>query len=91
MSIFIEHPLLAAVLGIFFLAAFWVSRRPAALVAAVAWLGYAAYEMAMRLRWLCSGECNIRIDLLLIYPILLVLSAAAVVAVLRWQWRHRQA
>jgi hypothetical protein len=91
MSIFIERPLLAAVVGILFLAAFWVSRRPAVLVAAVAWLGYTAYEMAMHLRWLCTGECNIRIDLLLIYPILLVLSAAAVIAAVRWQWRHRQA
>ena len=91
MSVFIEHPLLAAVLGALYLAAFWVSRRPVVLVAAVAWLGYTAYEMAMHLRWRCTGECNIRLDLLLIYPILLVLSVAAVVAALRWQGKHRQA
>jgi hypothetical protein len=91
MSIFIEQPLLAAVLGALFLTAFRVSRRPVVLVAAVAWLGYTAYEMAMHLRWLCTGECNIRIDLLLIYPILLVLSVAAVVAGQRRQRKHRQA
>ena len=90
MSIFIEHPLLAAALGILFLAAFWVSRRPAVLVAAVAWLLYMPYEMAMHLRWLCTGECNIRIDLLLIYPVLLLLSLAAVVAAVRWRVKHRQ-
>ena len=25
----------------------------------------------MKRRWLCSGECNIRVDLLVIYPALL--------------------
>ena len=35
-------------------------------VAAVAWLLYTPYELAMHERWLCSGECNIRVDLLLL-------------------------
>jgi hypothetical protein len=38
---------------------------------------YAAYETGMQQRWLCTGECNIRVDLLLIYPILLLASAGA--------------
>ena len=89
MSIFIEHPALAAVLGLLFLASCWASRRPATAVAAVAWLAYAAYEMAMRLRWLCSGECNIRVDLLLIYPLLLAISVVALVALVRWRLARR--
>jgi len=36
-------------------------------------------EFGNDMRWTCSGECNIRIDLLLIYPVLVLLSAAAVV------------
>jgi hypothetical protein len=32
---------------------------------------------------LCSGECNIRVDLLLIYPILLVLSIWTLVSTFR--------
>jgi hypothetical protein len=40
----------------------------------------------MKARLLCSGDCNIRIDLPLIYPALVVLSVAAVVAVAR-AWR----
>jgi hypothetical protein len=44
---------------------------------------YAVYETAMRLRWLCSGECNIRVDLLLIYPLLLAATVAAAVSLLR--------
>jgi hypothetical protein len=34
-------------------------------------------------RWLCSGECNIRIDLLAIYPGLLIAVVTAGVSLLR--------
>jgi hypothetical protein len=62
----------------------WVRRRRApVLVAALAWLAYFPYEQAMKLRILCSGECNIRIDLLLFYPLLGFLSIAALVVALR--------
>jgi hypothetical protein len=49
----------------------------------VLWLFYSVYELGMKLRWLCSGECDIRVDLLLIYPVLLIASAAALVSLLR--------
>ena len=47
------------------------SRRRGFLVLALLWLAYSAYEFLMYRRVLCSGECNIRVDLLLIYPALL--------------------
>jgi hypothetical protein len=37
----------------------------------------------MQLRWLCSGECNIRVDLLLIYPALALVSLLGVIGLLR--------
>jgi hypothetical protein len=43
----------------------------------IVWALYAGYETGMQQRWLCSGECNIRVDLLLIYPALLAASAWA--------------
>ena len=52
-------------------------------ITAVIWAAYAWYEYLMHTRVLCSGECNIRVDLLLIYPILLVLSGTALVSALR--------
>ena len=84
MNIFIEHPALAAVVGALFLAGYLLSRRRFIAITAGTWGGYSAYETAMRLRWLCTGECNIRIDLLLIYPVLLVLSLVALIAFIRW-------
>jgi hypothetical protein len=89
MSLFIEYPLLAALVGALFLAGYLVSRRRSSGVAAAGWLGYSAYETAIRLRWLCSGECNIRVDLLLIYPLLLGLSIVALIALVRWRMARR--
>ncbi len=83
MAIFIEYPWLAALLGVPLLGlGRWRGRR-AAVAAGLAWLLYAVYETGMKQRWLCSGECNIRIDLLLVYPMLLVLTVVGVVSLLR--------
>lgn len=68
-------PVLVALAVALILSAAWCfTRRRAAAVLALLWLGYAAYEFLMYRRVLCSGECNIRVDLLLIYPILLAAS-----------------
>ena len=92
MSLLIEFPLLAVALGVVFLLLYWRWRRRTSTIAGGAWLLYAAYETAMRHRWLCTGECNIRIDLLLIYPVLLAISGIAGVILVRWvgQTRLRQ-
>lgn len=59
------------------------SRKVLPGVVAASWAAYAVYEYLMHLRVLCSGECNIRVDLLLIYPVLLLLSIAGVVTAIR--------
>jgi hypothetical protein len=82
MAVFIEHPLLAAIPFGVFLALFAVSRKFWVLTAAAAWLMYLPYEYAMKLRILCTGECNIRIDLLVIYPVLFAISVAGSIAFL---------
>jgi len=52
-------------------------RKTAFVLAGSLWLLYALYEYLMYRRVLCSGDCNIRVDLLLIYPVLLVVTLAA--------------
>jgi hypothetical protein len=74
MSILIEYPLLALLPSLVFAGLFRVTRRPFVFVVALAWILYGIYEYAMHQRILCSGECNIRVDLLLIYPVLAVTS-----------------
>ena len=78
LSILVEFPWLALLPAILLGVMGYRRQRAIAWIAAVAWLLYAAYEIAMRLEFLCPGECNIRVDLLLIYPVLLALTVAAV-------------
>jgi hypothetical protein len=83
LGILIEYPWLALLpAGVFTWAALKSGRR-LVWTTALLWALYAAYEMGMKLRILCSGECNIRIDLLLIYPALVLLSIVAVILAFR--------
>jgi len=83
MAILVAQPWLAAIPGAALLALWAASRRRIALVAAGAWLLYVAYEYGMKWRILCSGECNIRVDLLILYPTLVVLALLGLVSALR--------
>lgn len=78
-SVFIPQPWLALIPAVLFAIFFRLRRRRIVGVAAGAWLAYALWEYALYRRWLCSGECNIRIDLLLVYPVLLIVSLTAIV------------
>jgi len=87
-SLFIRWPLLALVPGLLFLGLYRHARRPLIAFAGVTWLLYGLYEMGMRWRWLCSGECDIRVDLLLIYPALAVVSLLGLIGLLRRRPDH---
>lgn len=78
LSVLVEYPWLALLPAILFGVAGHRLRRTSARIAAVAWVLYAVYELAMRLKLICPGECDIRVDLLLIYPVLLALTIVAV-------------
>jgi hypothetical protein len=81
MAVLVEYPWIAAIVAVI-CAMLWLwRRRHIAGVAAAAWGLYTVYEYLMYLRVLCSGECNIRIDLLLIHPVLALLALAAFVTV----------
>jgi hypothetical protein len=83
MAIFIEYPALAAAIGLMLLGLGRRTHRRVAAGAGVAWVLYALYEFGMKQRWLCSGECNIRIDLLVIYPLLAIGLVAASISLIR--------
>lgn len=81
----------ALLCGLAFFALWLLRRPPGAIVAAIAWLAYAPYEWLMHARVLCSGECNIRVDLLLIWPLLVIVSLAGPVrAFIRYLKARRQ-
>lgn len=72
MAFMIAQPWVAGVVGIALGAWYAARRRRGLLVAAIAWLAYCANEYGMKRRILCSGECNIRIDLLVLWPALMI-------------------
>jgi DNA-binding transcriptional regulator of glucitol operon len=38
---------------------------------------------------MCGADCNLRVDVWVIYPVLLVISVAGLVALVRWQLTRR--
>ena len=72
-----DRPWLAALPAAMFAALWLMSRRRLVLSTSLLWLLYAGYEAAMKARILCAGECNIRVDLLVIAPLLTGVSAIA--------------
>ena len=76
-------------LAIGFAAGWLFLKRRSALVASVLWLTTPFYNA-----WIlagCSGDCNIRVDLLLVLPLLLAASIAALISIVREAWRKKKA
>ena len=74
---------LALAIGVMLIGLGRAARRRVVVGVGIGWLLYGLYEFGMRQRWLCSGECNIRIDLLVIYPLLAVGLVAVAISLLR--------
>ena len=72
-------PFAATVFGAVMLLGFGRAKIRTGVVTGVLWIVYSIYEFLMYFRILCSGECNIRIDLLVIYPLLIGLSVVSIV------------
>lgn len=86
LSVFIIFPLGAVLIGVGFAIAAWRRRRVLPGIAAILWCLYGVYEFLMYTRVLCTGECNIRIDLLIIYPVLLLVTLLGLIGVF---WRKK--
>jgi hypothetical protein len=83
--VFIIAPYLALIPAAMFFWFYKKSKRKSSLIAVILWGIYSVYESGMMLRILCTGECNIRIDLLVIYPVLIIISIFALVNYFRWR------
>jgi hypothetical protein len=88
-NLFVARPLNIFFVALIFLAgylvmrfsAFGATRHPRALlIAAAAWCVYAAWEWLVQAR---TPEANIRVDLMLVWPLIALLSALALYRALR--------
>ena len=82
-AVFISYPLAAFLPAAVFGGLYFLKRRVGILVAALCWAGYAILETLNWARITCSGECNIRVDLLVIYPLLWIVSIVAAILFFR--------
>lgn len=60
----------AGVIAMYFAAATWERPRPAGVLALILWAAYAVYESQVANGTLCDPYCNIRVDLVLFFPLL---------------------
>ncbi len=74
MGVFVIFPPGSFIPGALYLRLFILLKIKTALLTVILWMAYPVYEYLICTRILCTDESNIRIDLLLIYPLLLVLS-----------------
>jgi len=87
-NLYPQNPLAILVIALIFFAFYWLLRNSASvnarglLLPAIAWLVAAAWELVIRL---FSPEANIRVDLLLILPLLLILTVWGIVRALWWR------
>ncbi len=79
MGIFAGYPWLVLLPIALFLLIGIAAKSRFAFAAAILWVIYGMYEWMMYARILCSGDCDIRMDLLIIYPILLLVSLTALI------------
>lgn len=69
--------LVAGLLTLYF-AAVAISRpRPAAILAVILWAAYSIYEFYVANGTLCGTDCNIRVDLILAWPLLAIATLYA--------------
>jgi len=81
-AVFVTMPWLAIIPAIVFYGAYRRWPFKLVLTAALLWLIYMLYELAMLYGILCGEDCNIRVDLLAIYPLLAGISVLALVQII---------
>jgi hypothetical protein len=73
----------AGVMAVIHVVAAWQRPRLAVFVAAILWLLYAVYERLVATGVLCDPNCNIRVDLVFFFPILLIATLYAYASYVR--------
>ena len=62
--------IVAGIMAMILLVLGWERPRVAVIVTAILWLLYAVYERLVATGVLCDANCNIRVDLVLFFPML---------------------
>ena len=69
--------IVAGIMAVIHLVAGWQRPRRAVIVSGILWLLYAIWERQVATGVLCDADCNIRVDLVFIFPILALATLSA--------------
>lgn len=78
-----DYPLLALLPAVCFFILGYMSQRTVVWAAGLAWAAFAAYGLLFQKGVLCPFGCDSRVDLLIVYPFLLVISVVGALSALR--------
>jgi hypothetical protein len=76
--------LVAAAATLYFACAAFQRPRLGVIVAAIVWLLYAVYEYYVASGVLCDANCNIRVDVILIWPLMWIATLFGIYAPGQW-------
>jgi len=82
------HLWIVLLIAVAFALVAWRARRVSTWVVAVVWLLYFLYETSIRFQLICSRECDVRLDLLVIYPVLACISLVGLIPISVSMWRR---
>lgn len=83
LAVLIGYPYLALIPAIFLGIVYFKLKKNIVGITALLWIIYSVYETLNLLRITCSGECNIRVDLILIFPFLTILTLISLFQIIR--------
>lgn len=83
LKILSDYPLLALLPAACFFILGYMSERTVVWAAGWAWVAFAGYGLLFQKGVLCPFGCDSRVDLLIVYPFLLVISVVGALSALR--------
>jgi hypothetical protein len=89
-SLMIAYPFLSLIPSFILGGMYCYKRKKLIAMTAFLWFCYFIYETLNSLRITCSGECNIRVDLLLLAPLFYCLTALSLAIFFQSPPPHRE-
>lgn len=90
-SVFVNRPWLVLIICLPILALYKWLKLQRLLICGVAWFTYFWYELMISVGAICPEGCNIRVELIVLYPLLLGLTIPALVEAGKLILRKRRA
>ncbi len=90
LSLFVNQPWWALAVSVPLMALYAWQKQSRLLIAGLGWLAYFLYELLIFHGAICPEGCNIRVELIVLYPMLLALTLTALFRLVKQLLRNRR-